>query len=321
MKRTISIASLLLIVLLALTACGGKKPAPTAAPSSHTTTVPAAPAATNPPTQLPPTATTAPKPTATPKPMPTATPKPMATSTTAAAAESLPVLKAGVLKSYVMQLEVKMTGEGNTPQTEMKAEMRIRNKPAPESYAMTISGINMGGKSGGMTAGNGKMEMVVVGQDAYLLVPGQNKWVKFPMTKANSLLPFAQDLLDPGKMAKDAPASLFNKTNVVNRHEKIDGVDTTHYKYSESQIPQLFKDSTTAGQTLVSGQVDYWVANKGSYLKQAMIKIIMKDKSGQQVQQTSHILITKENEPVKIETPTPDQVMTMPGFTPPTPSN
>jgi hypothetical protein len=151
---------------------------------------------------------------------------------------------------------------------------------------------------------------VMVGPDLYSYVPDQSKWLKMPAGSPQSL-PLKEDLLDPNRLAQTAPTALFSKANIVNAHEMLDGVDTTHYRANETQMKELLQGAGDQSRTAGSGSADFWVENNSGYLKKYTMVANLKDQQGQEYKQTITFTLTQENKPVTIATPAPDQIMTM----------
>jgi hypothetical protein len=121
-------------------------------------------------------------------------------------------------------------------------------------------------------------------------------------------------ILDPNTLAQAAPATLFAAGNVVSPHEQVNGVDTTHYRATGDVLQRWLSQEAGAAVTVSAGQADVWVANRDNYLKQYNLDAIVQDQDGRTVHRTVHLLVTDENKPVSVQTPAPDQVMTVPLF-------
>ncbi|HEX9114489.1 MAG TPA: hypothetical protein VGA61_00350, partial [Anaerolineae bacterium] len=299
MKRTLVLSFLLLTAAVALGACGGgQAPAPTApatAPQAVATAAPAPAATTAPPTVALVAAATAPA---------AATAEP-----TRAVIADLPTLKVGALKSYIAHIEFREEATGATaaqatPQAPGSVELRYNSQPAPGAYAWNMTN----GASSGNPAEN--FQMVQSGGDTYVFVAEQNKWAKMPSNAADQM-PAVADVLDPNKLAQDAPNGLFSKDNVVSAHETVGGVDTTHYRATTAQAKELIKDTGDQSRTADSGTADFWVANENGYLKQYVLTVDLKDPTGHTYRQTIKMTLSDENKPVTVATPAADQVMSM----------
>lgn len=292
--------TILLTVLLAVAACGGAKSEPAAAtPASGQ---PAA--ATQAPAQPAAKATAAGQAAATQAPkqaVPTAAP--------ATAEDALPVLKKGALKSYVARIEMKTEVVQPEPalETWSEVEMTYRLDPAPIAYALVIKD-----KTG---QGQPDTQMIVIGSDTYLQDPDSGAWMKLPT--GGDMGGMMQSMLDPEEVSKDAPVDVFTAANVVSRNEMVDGVATTHYRTTEAQLRALMAQTEAeTGQklTLLSGTADFWVANKGNYLKQYRLNTLQEDEAGRQQKTALQMLVTNENKPVTIQPPPADQVTDMGEF-------
>lgn len=303
MKRTFVFFSVIVVMATVFAGCSGQAPATATSAPAPSAAATAAPAAV--PTVAP--ATAAPVAVATGPAAAEATAEP-----TKAVTADLPALKLGALQSYVAHIEFREEAVGAgaaqaTPQAPGGVEMRYNSEPTPGAYAWTMTGSG----TPGSTAQS--FQMVQSGADTYMFVAEQNKWVKMPAGSSQQL-PAMGDVLDPNKLAQDAPSGLFAKANVVNGHEDVDGVDTTHYRATAAQAKELIKDTGDQSRTADSGTADFWVANANGYLKQYLLTVNLKDPTGQEYRQTIKMTLSDENKPVAIATPAPDQVISMGDF-------
>lgn len=313
MKRSIFVPLLLLSAVVVLSACSGGQPVvnatATAAPVPQATpALNATPAA--PTSALPPAASTS---------------GPVGTSEATAEAQllgtppptvivtaDLPVLRPSALSSYVANIEFRneiigpITGTV-TPQPTESVDLRYNSQPAPGVYTWSMAG--------GSTASGAPQssKLIQAGQDTYVFVPEQNKWLKMPV-QSGQQMPTLGDVLDPNKLAQQSPPGLFSKENIVNRNEDINGVATTHYRATDTQVTQLFQNTGDPNTSLVSGKADFWVSNDNGYLKQYELVVNLKDKQGREYRQTSKMVLSNENKPVDIATPAPDQILSMDQF-------
>ena len=187
-------------------------------------------------------------------------------------------------------------------------ELQVQNQPAPAAYSMAVTN-----KAGSGQAGD-QMKIVVAGQDGYIYSPEGKKWLKAPMQGTGELGSVSTQILDPDTLARAVPADLFSEGNLVNRHERVDGVDTTHYKSTAATTEQLINQQDKGQEKLLSGQAEFWVANSTGYLKQYSLDATTQDETGRELRHTARLLISNENMPVAIETPTADQIMSVPLF-------
>ncbi len=304
MKRLLPLM-ILLVLLAALSGCvsATPAPAPTQPAALQATSAPVAtavPVATTPAPANTTAASTAASTPAAPNAALLGTPEP-----TRAVTADLPVLNPNALKSYVatINLTEEATGSQATPQAPASIELRYNSQPAPGVYSYSSTGM--------AASGQGQdFKMVQSGTNTYVYVPEQSKWLSMPATSPDQV-PGLGDVIDPNKLAQDAPQGLFAKQNVLNAHENVDGVDTTHYKATEAQTQELFGNTGDPTRTFVSGTADFWVANNGGYLKQYVLTFTLKDQQNQQFTQTIKLTVTNENKPVDISTPAPDQIISM----------
>lgn len=285
MKRSLLLLTVFLIVAMAVTACGGKKASPTPQPTASqapTAVQPTAqPAATRPQAQAPSAATQ-------PAPQP--------------AEEELPTGQS-LLRSYVQVMESKE--EVIKPEPSLRSwgeiELRVQREPAPGRVAITVTD-----KSGE----NPEIRMILAEDAVYIFEPDENLWTKMPRETSAAPSASFEAFAFADKLAEESPSGLFSAAHVVNRHEKVDGVDTTHYRFADKDLEQWQKGWFPSDRKLVSGQVELWIANQGNYLKKYRQDTVFEE-DGTQVRQQYEALITQENKPVEIELPPADQVKEM----------
>lgn len=116
--------------------------------------------------------------------------------------------------------------------------------------------------------------------------------------------------------------------NVVDRHENVNGVDTTHYRVSDATMAQFIRAANLPGEgeeaqeetlTYIKAEADFWVANKGGYLVKSSIHIEgTEDDKPFTWDVATEVLAL--NEPLKIEAPAgvakpglPEDVPAFPG--------
>ncbi len=322
MKRSFVIVSLLLLVV-ALAACGGGTPAATQAPAAAATQPPAA-AGVGQVTAAPAaTAAPSPVPTVAPTPRPAATAAPAATIIAAATRPAtavapaatiatggqtdLPALKPGALKSYVTAIEFSEEALKPTPATTSKVKMQTsyRAEPAPAAYSFQVVDETK-------TGSEGQMKMIVFGTDTFIYMADQQKWLK-ASTAAAGMDNVMGEMLDPNKIAADAPAGLFTQQNVISANETLEGVRTTHYRATGDLLTRLVaQDDPDILST--TGQADFWVANDTGYLKQYVLDATVTKKDGSVARQLAKMTVTKENQPIDIQAPPAADVLDMSGM-------
>ncbi len=300
MKRAWILLTILSITFVALTACGSKETAP-AAPASGQSTGGDAPAA-QPTATAQAAAPTAGTPAAAATTKPAAAPEPSTAPATAADTGALPTGK-GLLKSYIYTMEMKEEALKPTKalETWMEMEMRFETEPAPGNYALTARD-----KSGEHP--DEEMKIIALADAIYFFDPQEGKWAKLPRSQDSAMGSMGNILNFAEMMAREDAADVFTPARIVSRHERIDGVDCTHYRLKDKEIEKLEQKKFPSTRTRVSGQVDFWIANKGDYLKKYVQDAIFDDEDGRQLHVYYEALVTDENKPVKIEAPPADQV-------------
>ena len=310
MKRFLTSLTILLIVLMALTACGGKKKAAEVEPTAEQPTTAAESTPPAQPTAAPePTQAQAPAPTATSAPAPIAVPSPTEPPAAAVDEGALPTGK-GVPKTYVMTMEMKE--EVIKPTEELKdwavVEVKMQIEPAPGAMSMVVTD-----KLSEDPADS--MMLINLADASYMFDPGEGLWMKMPGSASESVGSLAGTVDFAAELAAENAPDVFNKAHLVDRHELVDGVDTTHYRLVDSELELLQKEWMPESEDkLISGQADYWIANDGDYLKQSEFVSIVEDDQGQQKRNYSRMFISDENQPVDIQAPPEDQVRDMLDF-------
>jgi hypothetical protein len=220
-------------------------------------------------------------------------------------ASDLVTAKTGVLQSYTVQIESKDELPGSTPTTLnwTTVDMKVA---APGVFVLTST--DQTGKDKQIA-----LRMVAAGADGYVYTSAQKKWLKVAMGgAAGSTTVLTGQVLDPNTLSAAAPAALFAAGNVVGLHEKVGGVETTHYRVTGDTLQEWLTKFAGSAVTLAAGQADVWVATQNNYLKQYNLDATLQDQDGQTVHRQVHLLVTDENKPVSVQTPAPDQVIAMP---------
>lgn len=309
MKRNLLLGAYLLAALVMAGACSSPAPAPATAQA------PAPAAATSASVAAPTTVAAAPSAPQATAAGPVAVPAQGTPQPTRDVQANLPALKLNTLTSYQAQIEMRdepvKSSTAVTATSPITAtgpvtmEMRYQGQPTPQLYAWSMSG-----QQHVPGAPSQEEKMVMVGTELYSYLPDQNKWLQMPAGSPQSL-PLKEDLVDPNRLAQTAPTGLFNKANIVNAHEMVDGVDTTHYRANETQMMQLLQGAGDQSRVAGSGSADFWVENNSGYLKKYVMVANLKDPQGQEYKQTITFTLTQENKPVAIATPAPSQIITM----------
>lgn len=306
-----SVIVLLLAAALMLASCGGGQPAaPTQAPAQAGTVapVPTKPQPADTPTPEPPTPTPKP-PTPTPEP-PTPTPEP-----TQEAATFSDWWQA--LETDLQTLHARTTMQDSTGLSVIIELKTVKEPPATHVF------LDMKGEEG-----PGALEMIQIGDTIYMRSQEDGQWQDW-MSIASSD-PASQ--ISPDELFAQPFAGLntweSRDLEVVNAHETVNGVDTIHYRVSDTAIARLIQLAPFAAETpepgelqITGAQADFWVARDGNYLVKAAIHI-----EGTQDNQPYTGDITTEvlsvNQPLTIEPPAgvakpglPEDVPAYPGAT------
>ncbi len=330
MKRNVFLGLLLLGAVAGLAACSHSRSTPSPAPVPSTAAqapaatlaatsavvvlpTPAAPSPTTPAATRAPTAAVAPgDATALPGEATAGPPGAGTVVPTPDVQADLPPFNLDALSSYAIQVEMRDEAVGAnkaTPAPPQTMLMQYRGQAKPDMYAWTYSS--------GPQSGVPDSKSVRIGADLYTFDPTTNKWIHTPANDDQADLPTKEDVLDPMRIALAAPIGLFNKANIVNAHEKLNGVDTTHYRANPGQLHELLQGASDANRTATGGSADFWVENKNGYLKQYVMVANLQDQQGKQYRQTIKFTLSNENKPVNIATPDPKLIVDqMPEGTP-----
>jgi len=229
-KKVIAFATLLLVMSMSLVACGGGSPAPTPTQVQRATSTPVA---------LQPTSTQR-------APQPTAASKEYDLSQ-AADLSALNSYRA----HYTFQWETTESGQKQTGSWDVLVEF-VKQPPAQRI-------VWQGTGTGQPGPGENKVELIQIGQDAYL--NSGSGWVAMKTSEEN-IFGDNQFLTDPLGLIADNSAQLVQKKVMVN------GVSTDHYVFDESTLgtdPSLGIIAKANGDVWVSPQFNVVVKYKAHY--------------------------------------------------------
>ncbi len=276
-------AALVALSVVGLAACGGDNPTPT-------TVVP--------------TATTAPLPTATTAPPPTATTAavteaPTATTGTSSgtggtgSTEALGVLRQSAaamkdIKSYHIKLESSAGGQNTTAEGDIEV---------PDKTRLVLQ------------TAQGETEVLVIGDKAYTRLPGTDQYIK---TDSGIMGGGAANTNPAGfaEVAQDAQ---------VVGDEQVDGMDTTHVKFTFSLQAAAAASSEATGQPTPEGvgdvaNADAWIEKGTGYMRK-----LSYDAEIQGTKTTTTMTLSKFNETVSPPIEAPANIMENPFGATPTP--
>jgi outer membrane lipoprotein-sorting protein len=173
------------------------------------------------------------------------------------------------VKSYHMSMKVE-TAAGNS---NIESDVEV-----PDKYRMTVE------------AGGVSTEVIIIGNTTYTKIPGTDQYAETPgdastMTQAN-----------PSEIANVAQ----NATIVGD--ETLDGVDTTHVKYSVN-----VDDTSGATGASSATEADVWIEKSTGFIHQYKI---VSEAGG--VSSTTTIVYSKHNEPISPPIEKPANIMTLP---------
>jgi len=133
--------------------------------------------------------------------------------------------------------------------------------------------------------------------DGHTYVKAGNKWLPTPTAASE---PGAPPLL-----VRQLPADLWRTARIVGA-ENIAGVATTHYRTTDARLAEFLRVAGQEEQPDAT-QVDYWIANRGRYLKQLAIAATVTAK-GRHLRRTLVLTIQDENLPQNIVPPPAEQM-------------
>ncbi len=171
-----------------------------------------------------------------------------------------------------------------------------------------------------------EMELIQVGDEIYFRTKEGDTWGEWISMKMGE----ASEGMSPSDAFSAPFLGLFEWTarglDVVDRHETVNGVDTTHYRVSDTALAQYLRAANAPEEgeeegkiTYLKAEADFWVANQGGYLVKSRIHIEGTEE-GQPFTWDLSTEILEVNKPLKIEAPTgvakpglPEDVPTFPG--------
>ena len=264
MKRGLLIVILFAVVVF-VGACGGgsEEPAsPTTVPASTEEAVRETPAA-NPveakPTDTPKAAQPA-EPTAAPEPTqaaaPAVEPEPTLTEAQLEAIEKLDSYRA-----IVTWTSQGTDAEGNPIDDTLQMTVEYTKEPLARRMTMAID------SSTQPTQTLQSYDMYQIGQDMYMNGGSDVGWIRIQ----NDESPFS----DPSVMLMTDGQIFSNLENFdrVRPDEKINGVDSRHYKFDEQSLGKLIGDAS--GEVKADGEV--WIAKDGGFVTKYLLTIEVKD--------------------------------------------
>jgi hypothetical protein len=233
--RKIAVLTLAALAVMALlVGCGGKATTPAGeTPAAQATTAQQAPAQ---PTPVPPTATPAPTQAVS---APTETPQ---------AVED--VSKVPWLKSYRMRMTIETSGEAYADQQSSKLEMVGEFVKEPPAVRYIITGATP----------EDSMEMIQIGNQSWIKMG--NSWMQSSQETApnfdEQFMIFHPEQLTAGW-----------ETATKIGKEKVNGIDTTHYRFDKPTFLQFMLDEETRAkyENLDVAQIDIYLADEGYIVK------------------------------------------------------
>jgi hypothetical protein len=138
-------------------------------------------------------------------------------------------------------------------------------------------------------------EILTVDGNTY--VKAGNKWLQTPTA--------ASEPSAPPFMVRQLPPDLWRTARIVGA-EKIARVETTHYRTNDAHLAEFMRVAGQAEQPAAT-QVDYWIADRGGYLKQLALAVTV-TANGRPLRRTLVLTIQNENLPQNIVPPPAEQM-------------
>jgi len=113
----------------------------------------------------------------------------------------------------------------------------------------------------------------------------------------------------PPFLVRQLPADLGRTARIVGA-ENLAGVETTRYRTNDARLAEFMRVAGQAEQPDTT-QVDYWIANRGGYLKQLTLAVTV-TAHGRPLRRTLLLTIKDENLPQNIVPPPAEQVQEFP---------
>jgi len=138
-------------------------------------------------------------------------------------------------------------------------------------------------------------EILTVGGRTY--VKAGDRWLLTPTAASvESAPPF---------LVRQLPVDLGRTARIVGA-ETIAGVATTHYRTTDARLAEFLRVADQ-GEQPGATQVDYWIADRGGYLKQLALAVTL-TADGRPLRRTLLLTIQDENRPQNIVPPPAEQV-------------
>ena len=234
-----------------------------------------------------------PEPTATPEPAEEEPPTPTAEAEGPVAEfDSEAYSRLHTLNSYRYELAMEAIEEGKTVSMTGHGAF-VREPPAAEfSFEM-----REGDEEPDL------IQFIRVADKVYLYDTEQGGWM---VIDADSPMADSMDMLGMimGEMTEPLEEEAFK---LVDRHQKINGVDCSHYRADAKDLPEEYYGPD--GGKVTDGQVDVWIANGAGHLMRFVIEMEGEDEEGSPMEATLALEIMDVNEPIQIEPPPEDQIV------------
>jgi hypothetical protein len=283
-KKFAASAALVALSVVGLAACGGETPTPTTALPTATTAAVEAPTATTAVTEAP-TATTATEAGAT------------ATTGTGSggtgSADALGVLQRSAtamkdIKSYHIVLDSEAGGQSTTAEGDVEV---------PDKTRLTLK------------TPQGETEVLIVGDKAYTRLPGSDQYIETDSGMMGG---------GPGQTNPAGFAEVAQDAQVVG-DEQVDGVNTTHVKFTFDLAAAAAASSEASGEPTPEGlgdlaQADAWIEKDTGFMRKLSYQA---DIQGTTTNTT--MTLSKFNETVSPPIEKPANIMENPFGTPATP--
>jgi len=234
-----------------------------------------------------------PEPTATPEPAEEEPPTPTAEAEGPVAEfDTEAYSRLHTLNSYRYELAMEAIEEGKTVSMTGHGAF-VREPPAAEFYFE-------------MKEGDEEPDLIQyirVANKVYLYDAEEGGWM---VIDADSPMADSMDMLGMimGEMTEPLEEEAFK---LVDRHQKVNGVDCSHYRADAKDLPEEYYGPD--GGKVTNGQVDVWMANGAGHLMRFVTEMKGEDKDGNPMEATFTLEIMDVNESIQIEPPPEDQIV------------
>ena len=223
-----------------------------------------------------------------------ATPTPGAEATTAPT-EGAPLTEAkeAFEKMHSYRYEIHMSYDVPDAETEQEASMTFLGAEIrePRAYHYIFTDEREGSK----------MEMIFVNDVLFMYDEEQGGWIAMPGGEGSA---FGESLFTPADFLEDE--EWIEDAKLVNAHEKVDGVDCSHYQIRQENFQETFGDEEV---TIKEGEMNVWVANDQNYVAKVVLKAVGVDQAGHEGNMDLTLRVYDVNKDFEISPPPEEDII------------